>query len=331
MLLTDVFIIENLEVLQESTGNKTMKVRGIFQRAEESNNNGRVYPTPVLTKQVDKLQSMISERRLCGELDHPQNDSVKLSNASHLITKLYMKGNEVFGEAEILNTPAGLTAKALINGGVKIGISSRGMGTLSEDSKGHKIVNEDFNLITFDLVADPSTRGAYPALSESKTRSFVNESTTKLQKEENFVTLLKQKFNEGYENFMHEMKHKGSKKLKGKQHKLDVNKNGKLDSADFKMLRSKQTNEMKVTSKPSAKELLKLAKAEISHAKMAKKAGTSLTKLNKAVKKQDSKNADVSKFSKDEKKHSKMAASTKKTLQKLKSAEEKEHEMMEND
>lgn len=234
MLLTDVFIMERMEVLEEGSGNKTMKVRGVFQRAEESNNNGRVYPTKVLNNQVGKLQSMISERRLCGELDHPQNDSVKLSNASHLITKLEMKGNEVIGEAEILNTPAGLTAKALINGGVKIGISSRGMGTLSEDSKGQKIVNEDFNLITFDLVADPSTRGAYPMVSESKTRSFVNESTTRLKKEETFVTLLKNKFNQAYNTFIEESSHMG---LKGNQYKLDLNRSGKLDSQDFAMLR----------------------------------------------------------------------------------------------
>ncbi len=167
MFLTDVFIVENLEILEESSSSKTMKVRGVFQRAEEANNNKRIYPKTVLESQMAKLQPHIDSRRLCGELDHPSNDTVKLSNASHLITKLEMKGNEVIGEAEILNTPAGLTAKALIQGGVQIGISSRGMGTLSESADGTKKVNEDFKLVTFDLVADPSTRGAYPALSES--------------------------------------------------------------------------------------------------------------------------------------------------------------------
>lgn len=167
MFLTDVFIIENLQILEEASSDKPMKVRGIFQRAEEANNNKRVYPKTVLESQMGKLQPLIEGRRLCGELDHPSNDTVKLSNASHLITKLEMKGNEVLGEAEILNTPAGLTAKALIKGGVQIGISSRGMGTLSESADGTKKVNEDFKLVTFDLVADPSTRGAYPTLSES--------------------------------------------------------------------------------------------------------------------------------------------------------------------
>ena len=233
MLLTDVFMIERLEVINESSGSKNLKVRGVFQRAEESNSNGRVYPSQVLTKQVTKLQDMISERRLCGELDHPQNDSVKLANASHLITKLEMKGNEVIGEAEILNTPAGLTARALINGGVKIGISSRGMGTLSEDSKGQKVVNEDFNLITFDLVADPSTRGAYPQLSESKTSQFVNESKTRLQKEENFVTMLKGKLKTEYKSFIHEMN------LSPKQKELDVDDDGQIEGSDLAALRGK--------------------------------------------------------------------------------------------
>lgn len=319
MLLTDVFIIEKMEIIQESKGgNGNLKVRGIFQRAEEANNNGRVYPTGVLSKQVDKLQSMISERRLCGELDHPQNDSVKLSNASHLITKLEVKGNEVFGEAEILNTPAGLTAKALINGGVKIGISSRGMGTLSEDSKGNKIVNEDFNLITFDLVADPSTRGAYPMVSESRTMSFVNESTARLKKESNFYTMLKIRFDEAYKGFK-----SNKKKLKGKQHKLDRNKNGKLDSEDFAILRG--VSEMTITTKPSASNLKKFAKGEIQHSKLAKKASSKLKKLKNSAGKQGKKKEPIGAFKKEERSHSKRAGGVMKLLKKLRKAEASEH------
>lgn len=189
-LLQDTFIIENLQVLSEGKGDNKMRVKGVFGRCNEKNNNGRIYPTAVLEHQLKKVQPMISERRLCGELDHPQNDTVKLSNASHLITKLEMKGDELIGEAELLNTPAGLTAQALVKGGVKIGISSRGMGTLSEDHNGNKIVNEDFRLVTFDLVADPSTRGAYPALSESTESRFVRDTVGKLEKERNFLTIL---------------------------------------------------------------------------------------------------------------------------------------------
>lgn len=236
-LLQDVFIVENLQVLTEGKTNPTMKIKGIFGRCNEQNNNGRVYPTAVLEGQLKKVQPMISERRLCGELDHPQNDTVKLSNASHLITKLEMKGDELIGEAEILNTPAGMTAKALVEGGVKIGISSRGMGTLSEDSNGQKIVNEDFRLVTFDLVADPSTRGAFPGLSESTESKFVRESQDKLQKESNFVTMIEARLRDSYTPFLEEAKKKKKKaKKKGKKKGFpDLNKDGEITKADILM------------------------------------------------------------------------------------------------
>ncbi len=198
MFLEDVFIIEKLQILSEDKGRKTMKIRGVFQRADEANNNGRIYPRQLLESQLTKLKPLIAERRLCGELDHPENNTVKLSNASHLITKLYMQGNEVLGEAEVLSTPAGMVAQALINGGVRIGISSRGTGTLSEDANGTKIVNEDFNLVTFDLVADPSTRGAYPGMYESKESKFVKETTDKLIREQTFIKFLKKGLRDRY-------------------------------------------------------------------------------------------------------------------------------------
>jgi hypothetical protein len=232
-LLQDIFIIEQLQVLSEGKANGPMKIRGVFGRCNEKNNNGRIYPTAVLESQLSKVQPLINERRLCGELDHPQNDTVKLSNASHLITKLDMKGNELIGEAEILKTPAGLTAKALVEGGVKIGISSRGMGTLSEDHNGDKIVNEDFRLVTFDLVADPSTRGAFPGLSESTESKFVQESQTKLQKEGNFVTMLESKMRDAYDPWIEEAKKKSKKKLDPVgQGDADVNNDGAVDSTD---------------------------------------------------------------------------------------------------
>lgn len=236
-LLQDVFIVENLQVLTEGKTNPTMKIKGIFGRCNEKNNNGRIYPTAVLEGQLNKVQPMINERRLCGELDHPQNDTVKLSNASHLITKLEMKGDELIGEAELLNTPAGLTAKALVEGGVKIGISSRGMGTLSEDAKGQKIVNEDFRLVTFDLVADPSTRGAFPGLSESTESKFVRESQDKLKKESNFVTMIEARLRDSYSPYIEEgLKKKMGKRDDndglGKKRFPDLNKDGEITKAD---------------------------------------------------------------------------------------------------
>jgi hypothetical protein len=166
MLLEDVFIINNLKVLNEGKGG-CMKIGGTFQRADEENNNKRIYPKSLLMREVTKLEEAMKNRRLMGELDHPKQDSVSLSNVSHLVTSLKMEGNELVGEAEILNTPMGKVAQALIEGGVQIGISSRGMGTLSEGQDGKRYVNEDFRLVTWDIVADPSTRGAFPALSES--------------------------------------------------------------------------------------------------------------------------------------------------------------------
>lgn len=202
MLLSDFDNNSTIRVIEEasSKNNYRPRVRGLFQRADEANQNKRVYPRTILENQVKKLQPLISERRLCGELDHPQSDTVKLTNASHLVTKLWMEGAEVFGEAEILNTPNGKVAQALISDGVKIGISSRGLGTLSENQMtGTKTVNEDFNLVTFDLVADPSTRGAYPTLSESKILEEAKYERTLKEAvgERVFITLLNNTLNEG--------------------------------------------------------------------------------------------------------------------------------------
>ena len=199
MLLEDVFIIENLQVLNEGkTG--PMRVRGVFQRADEENNNKRIYPKALLEREIKKLDEAMRGRRLMGELDHPQHDSVKLSNVSHLITKLEAKGNEIIGEAEILDTPMGKVAKALIEGGVQVGISSRGMGTLSEGQDGKRYVNEDFRLITWDLVADPSTRGAFPSLAESRqsvlVEEIMNDVLPRVTKEKVFATLLTESLNE---------------------------------------------------------------------------------------------------------------------------------------
>jgi len=192
-LLEDTFIIENLQVINEGAGSGPMRIRGCFQRADEANNNKRIYSKPLLEREINKLVESIQERRLMGELDHPQHDSVKLSNVSHLITGLKMKGKEVIGEAEILNTPSGKVAQALIEGGVKVGISSRGMGTVSEDLDGSRHVNEDFRLITWDLVADPSTRGAYPGLTEStQIQEIIDRVYPEAQKVKNFTTLLKE-------------------------------------------------------------------------------------------------------------------------------------------
>ena len=199
MQLQDVFIIEKLQVLNENKSGP-LKIRGIFQRADEANNNKRVYPKSVLESQITYLNESIKDRRLVGELDHPEYDAVKLSNASHLITGLRMEGKEVIGEAEILPTPAGKIVEGLIQGGVKIGISSRGMGTLTEAKNGTKTVNEDFRLVTFDIVADPSTRGAFPSLTESKDykkgKKVIEETFKKVLGERTALKILESKIND---------------------------------------------------------------------------------------------------------------------------------------
>lgn len=175
MFITDTFIIENMQVLEESKSNGTMKIAGIFQRAGTPNQNKRIYEKKLLVREMTRLDEAILERRLMGELDHPTHDAVKLGNVSHLVTKLHMRGNDMLGEAEILNTPCGQVAQALIKGGVKLGISSRGMGSLTEKGD-YSLVNDDFKLVTFDLVADPSTKGAFPGLvNESMDSKFIED------------------------------------------------------------------------------------------------------------------------------------------------------------
>lgn len=199
MFITDTFIIENLQVLEESKSNGTMRIAGIFQRADTPNQNNRIYERKLLEREMSRLDEAIKERRLMGELDHPSHDSVRLGNVSHLVTKLKMKGDDMLGEAEILNTPCGQVAQALIKGGVKLGISSRGMGSLTERGD-LSFVNDDFKLVTFDLVADPSTKGAFPGLvNESKDSQFIDatvkETYGKALSEKIFIQLLGNKLN----------------------------------------------------------------------------------------------------------------------------------------
>ena len=197
MFITDTFVIENLQVLEESKNKGTMRIAGIFQRADSPNQNNRIYEKTLLVREMTRLDEAIEERRLMGELDHPTHDAVKLGNVSHLVTKLTMKGNDMLGEAEILNTPCGQVAQALIKGGVKLGISSRGMGSLTERG-GYALVNDDFKLVTFDLVADPSTKGAFPGL-VNESKEFIEETirTTydKALNEKIFIRMLENKLN----------------------------------------------------------------------------------------------------------------------------------------
>lgn len=152
----------NLE-LNESASTKggLVKFRGKFQEAEAINKNKRSYPFDVLDENVKKLEEAIADRRLIGELDHPTDSIVHFANASHIVTKLWWEGNTLMGEGEILSTPSGRILKALIEDGVKIGISSRGVGQGTTNEDGILVIGEGYKLITFDAVADPSTYAAF--------------------------------------------------------------------------------------------------------------------------------------------------------------------------
>lgn len=151
-----------LELHEGTTSTKGLvKFRGKFQEAEAINKNKRMYPYGVLDENLERLQEAISERRLIGELDHPTDSIIHFANASHIVTKLWWEGNILMGEGEILNTPHGKVLKALIEDGVKVGISSRGVGNGKVNEDGILVIGESYKLITFDAVADPSTFSAF--------------------------------------------------------------------------------------------------------------------------------------------------------------------------
>ena len=149
-----------------------MILSGIMQNADTQNGNGRVYPSRVLQREVKNYQKLVQERRALGELDHPDDSVINLKNASHMVTDVWWNGNDVMGKVQVLNTPAGGILRSLVESGVKLGISSRGMGSVTE-SQGKTIVEDDFQLICFDFVSEPSTPGAY-MMKEAKNLSTPN-------------------------------------------------------------------------------------------------------------------------------------------------------------
>ena len=147
---------------QDDKGNKNYKIKGIFMQADIKNRNGRIYPMDVLQKEVKRYsKDYISQKRAFGELGHPEGPTVNLERASHLITNLYPDGKNFIGEAKILSTPMGDIVKSLMDDGAKLGVSSRGMGSLDQKN-GANYVRNDFYLATAaDIVADPSAPNAF--------------------------------------------------------------------------------------------------------------------------------------------------------------------------
>jgi len=143
---------------------------GIMQRCDAINQNGRKYPVDILRRESDKYKNVfIKERRALGELDHPESPVVNLSNVSHNVLDLWWDGNNLMGKIEILGTPSGNIARELLKAGIRLGISSRGMGSVKSIGEGKVEVQDDFEIVCWDLVSNPSTQGAFMnQLNESK-------------------------------------------------------------------------------------------------------------------------------------------------------------------
>ena len=142
-----------------SNGGKYI-MRGILQKANTLNQNGRVYPIDILDREVRNYQKFIAENRALGELDHPDSSVVELKNASHIVREAYMQGDICYGSVEILDTPSGKILKSLVDSGVTLGISSRGVGSTRKEGD-YQVVQDDFQLICWDFVTEPSTPGAF--------------------------------------------------------------------------------------------------------------------------------------------------------------------------
>lgn len=160
-----------------------MMLTGKLQEADVQNGNGRVYPATILAREVKKYGDVVKDNRALGELDHPESSIINLANVSHMITEVWMDGADVMGKAKVLNTPSGQILRSLVDSGVKIGISSRGMGSVTEQ-QGKTIVEDDFQLICFDIVSEPSTPNAFMSLSENR---LMNEN---VQRKNKIVSLL---------------------------------------------------------------------------------------------------------------------------------------------
>ena len=152
--------------------NGGMILSGVMQKSDTQNGNGRIYPHKVLMREVENYKKLVKEGRALGELDHPDDSVINLRNASHMVTDMWWNNKDVMGKVKVLDTPSGGILRALVESGVKLGISSRGMGSVSEN-QGSTIVEDDFQLLRFDFVSEPSTPGAF-MMKEAKDLSAPN-------------------------------------------------------------------------------------------------------------------------------------------------------------
>jgi hypothetical protein len=166
--------------LNEDSNGRTL-VKGILQRAVAENQNGRIYPKEILMREAKKYEVLIKERRALGELDHPDSGIINLKNVSHNVKEIHWEGDDLCGTVEILPTPSGNILKELLRAGILLGISSRGMGSVVNIGEGKVKVGDDFELIGWDFVSNPSTHGAF------MTPVTMNESVNRQLKEQAIV------------------------------------------------------------------------------------------------------------------------------------------------
>ena len=162
-LITEYTENDTLQCIIEKKedGEKNYVIEGVFAQAENKNRNGRIYPKAIMEKAVNKYdKEQIQKNRAVGELNHPEGPTVNLDKVSHRITEMKFEGNDVVGKAQILDTPMGKVVKGLLDGGVQLGVSTRGMGSL-EQKNGAMVVKDDFILSTVDIVQDPSAPNAF--------------------------------------------------------------------------------------------------------------------------------------------------------------------------
>ena len=173
------------EMINESMekNNGRLLVNGVLQRAEAQNQNGRVYPRNILMREAKKYADVnIKERRALGELDHPDSSIVNLNNVSHNVVEMHWNGDDLVGTVEVLGTPAGNILKELFKAGIKLGISSRGLGSVKQLGEGSVQVQDDFELIAFDFVSNPSTQGAFlKPVNESKQSGLISQENKYIQ------------------------------------------------------------------------------------------------------------------------------------------------------
>ena len=158
------FEVKPEQITESMKGNNgKLIVKGVLQRAEAKNQNGRIYPREILFREAKKYaKEFIKQRRAMGELDHPESSVVNLQNVSHNVKEMHWEGDNLLGTVEVLGTPSGNILKELFKSGIKLGISSRGMGSVETVNEGDaQEVQDDFELIAFDFVSNPSTHGAF--------------------------------------------------------------------------------------------------------------------------------------------------------------------------